>query len=146
MRPPRAGAAGLAIVSMLLLGGAFLLDSPLGWTTRDAFCLSCHEMATNIGGHFEQNLWLPGTEERHAGCADCHLPQRFVPRTLRKLRAARELYHHVIGTIATKEKFESRRMAMARTVWEDLQSNRSGECTGCHDAAAAPSPSVTASA
>jgi nitrate/TMAO reductase-like tetraheme cytochrome c subunit len=124
---------GLTLASGALLLGALALDSAFGVTTDDAFCLSCHEMAANIGGEFEPSLWLPGSEERHASCAECHLPQQVGPRMWRKLRAARELYHHLIGTLGTPERFEARRLAMARVVWEDLHSNRSGECTGCHE-------------
>jgi nitrate/TMAO reductase-like tetraheme cytochrome c subunit len=125
-------ASGLAILTAVLLLAAALLDSTLDATTSDSFCLSCHEMAVNIGGEFEHTLWLPGSEERHASCSECHLPQEFVPRLRRKLRAGRELYHHLIGTLDTPERFEARRMVMARAVWSDLQSNQSGECTACH--------------
>ncbi len=126
-------ASGLVMVCGVIVLGLLLLDSALGVTTDDSFCLSCHEMAVNIGGEFERNLRLPGSEERHASCSECHLPQELIPRLRRKLRAGRELYHHLAGTLATPELFEARRSAMARAVWRDLQSNRTGECTGCHD-------------
>jgi nitrate/TMAO reductase-like tetraheme cytochrome c subunit len=85
-------------------------------------------MTVNIGGEFEHTLWLPGAQKRHASRSQCHLPQEFVPRLQRKLRSGRELYHHLIGTLATPERFEARRMVMARAVWRDLRDNHSGEC------------------
>jgi nitrate/TMAO reductase-like tetraheme cytochrome c subunit len=109
-----------------------LLDVSLEETTDDSFCLSCHEMAENIAGEFERDLILPGSGERHASCSDCHLPQGRVPRLLRKLRAGRELYHHLVGTLATAERFDERRMAMAHAVWRDLERNESDACTRCH--------------
>ncbi|MAE93068.1 MAG: hypothetical protein CL910_00265 [Deltaproteobacteria bacterium] len=126
-------AGGLAVVSGALLLTLLVLDSALEAATTDSFCLSCHEMAVNIGGEYEHRLRLPGSEERHATCAECHLPQDRLSRMRRKLRAGRELYHHLIGTVATPARFEARRMAMAGAVWRDLQRSGSGECTICHD-------------
>jgi nitrate/TMAO reductase-like tetraheme cytochrome c subunit len=129
---PISVAGGLTMVFGVFLLMALALDSSMDATTSDSFCLSCHEMAVNIGGEFERSLWLPGLEERHASCSECHLPQEFLPRLRRKMRAGREFYHHLIGTISTPERFMERRMVMAEVVWQDLQRNGSSECTGCH--------------
>jgi nitrate/TMAO reductase-like tetraheme cytochrome c subunit len=67
-----------------------------------------------------------------ATCADCHVPKPFIPKMIRKVRALSEIYHHILGTIDTPEKFEAYRMHMATRVWADMNDNDSRECRDCH--------------
>jgi len=50
----------------------------------------------------------------------------------RKVRASNELFHKVIGTIDTKEKFEAKRLELAEHVWSSMESSDSHECRNCH--------------
>nr|VFK47035.1 MAG: cytochrome c-type protein NapC [Candidatus Kentron sp. TC]VFK49529.1 MAG: cytochrome c-type protein NapC [Candidatus Kentron sp. TC]VFK62496.1 MAG: cytochrome c-type protein NapC [Candidatus Kentron sp. TC] len=67
-----------------------------------------------------------------AACADCHAPKNLAPKLWRKLKASRELYHKVMGSIDTPEKFEAKRMILARNEWRRLQESDSRECRDCH--------------
>ena len=111
----------------------FAIDFSLEATTTDDFCMSCHEMRDNISGADAGLLQLAGSKELHGTCADCHLPKPFLPRVRRKLRAGAEIYHHLLGTLATPESFEARRLQMARRVWAEMNHNDSVECRGCHE-------------
>lgn len=51
---------------------------------------------------------------------------------IRKIKASNELFHKVIGSINTREKFEAKRLAMAEPVWAEMKANDSHECRNCH--------------
>jgi cytochrome c-type protein NapC len=50
----------------------------------------------------------------------------------RKIKATNELYHKIVGTIDTPEKFEAKRLIMAERVWAEMKENNSQECRNCH--------------
>ena len=52
---------------------------------------------------------------------------------LRKIGATNELFHHFIGSIDTPEKFESKRLALAQSVWRSMKKSDSRECRNCHE-------------
>ena len=128
-------ALGVLVGVGLVLGVAGLLafDASMEATSTDEFCLSCHELEVNIGIDYETRSHAVNARGFRATCADCHIPKPVVPKYMRKARAIGEVYHHIIGTIDTPEKFEAHRMTMAMRVWRDMQSNDSRECRQCHD-------------
>jgi cytochrome c-type protein NapC len=115
-------------------GGLTVVNVALHETSTDSFCLSCHELEINIGIEYEGMSHAKNARGFRATCADCHLPKPFVPKMQRKLRAVAEIYHHILGTIDTPEKFEAYRMHMATRVWADMNETDSRECRDCHDA------------
>ena len=46
--------------------------------------------------------------------------------------ATNELYHFVLGTVDTPEKFEAEKPKLAQHVWETMKSTDSRECRNCH--------------
>lgn len=42
--------------------------------------------------------------------------QTFVPKMIAKIRASKDVYHNILGTIDTPEKFNARRLHMAESV------------------------------
>ena len=51
----------------------------------------------------------------------------------RKIRASmHEIPHFLLGTIDTREKFEARRLYLAKRVWSDMKNSDSHECRNCH--------------
>ena len=72
----------------------------------------------------------------HAGiratCPDCHVPKQWLNKVLRKIKASNELYHKFWGSIDTPEKFEAKRLSLARQVWDSMQASDSQECRNCH--------------
>ena len=68
-----------------------------------------------------------------ATCPDCHVPKPFVPKMIAKIRASKDVYHNLLGTIDTTEKFNARRLEMAEAVWTRMKETDSRECRNCHD-------------
>ena len=58
--------------------------------------------------------------------------RRHSHKLIRKVQATGELYHHLIGTIDTPEKFESLRLDLAKSVWASMKATDSRECRNCH--------------
>jgi cytochrome c-type protein NapC len=52
---------------------------------------------------------------------------------LRKIQASREVWGKLTGTIDTPEKFEEKRLVLARREWARMKANDSLECRNCHD-------------
>jgi cytochrome c-type protein NapC len=105
-------------------------------TNTEDFCANaCHEMTDNVAREFV------GTSHdfNHSGvrttCSDCHVPRPFIPKMIRKVKASLELYHHILGTLDTPEKFENHRLRMANNVWREMHGNDSRECRNCHTVA-----------
>jgi cytochrome c-type protein NapC len=51
----------------------------------------------------------------------------------RKIQASNELYHKVLGSISTREKFEAKRIELAKNVWRVMRRTDSRECRNCHN-------------
>ncbi len=130
-------------LALLLMGGG--LGGILAWggfltvldqTNTEAFCISCHQMRDTVYKEYTTTVHYKNASGVRATCADCHVPEVFGPKLLRKLAASTELYHAVMGTIDSPEKFEAHRLTMARRVWDDMTANDSRECRNCHVAEA----------
>jgi nitrate/TMAO reductase-like tetraheme cytochrome c subunit len=128
-------ALGLLVGGGIIAGavGWITFDSVLHATSKDSFCLSCHELEVNIGIDFETRSHAVNQLGVRAACSDCHIPEPMIPKYMRKARAVGEVYHHILGTIDTPEKFEAHRMTMAMRVWKEMESNDSRECRSCHE-------------
>lgn len=103
------------------------------WTNREAFCISCHEMKNNVYKEYANNtIHYTNRTGVRAVCADCHVPREWGPKMLRKIRATGELWGKVTGSIDTPEKFEAKRLTLARREWARMKANDSLECRNCH--------------
>jgi nitrate/TMAO reductase-like tetraheme cytochrome c subunit len=67
-----------------------------------------------------------------AGCANCHLPEPFIPKMIRKMQAAGEVYAYLVGTIDTPAKFHAKRADLAKKEWARMRANGAAECKACH--------------
>ncbi len=101
-------------------------------TNSPKFCMSCHEMADNVGKEWMQSSHYRNASGVRATCADCHVPKDWGPKLIRKLQASNEVYHHLAGTIATPELFRAHRAEMAERVWASMRESDSRECRNCH--------------
>jgi cytochrome c-type protein NapC len=99
-------------------------------TSTNDFCSSCH--TNDVVPEWKQSVHYSNEFGVRAGCADCHLPEAFVPKMTRKMMALKEVYGHFVGTIDTPEKFEAHRAAMAQNEWARLKSTGAQECKSCH--------------
>lgn len=101
-------------------------------TNEMGFCIGCHEMKDNVYEEYKTTVHYQNASGVRATCADCHVPDEWVHKVVRKIYATRELYHHFIGTIDTREKFEAHRAEMAMRVWASMEATDSRECRNCH--------------
>ena len=130
--PSKLAAATLLILGGL--GGLFALGAFgafLEYSNTEEFCIGCHEMQT-VYDEYQQSPHARNVSGVSAICSDCHVPKSWGPKLVRKVRATSELYHAMLGTIDTPEKFESHRLTMARRVWTSMEASDSLECRNCH--------------
>ena len=95
------------------------------------FCTSCHTMQQNFEEYKETIHY-----KNHSGvrviCSDCHVPKETFAKVTTKLYASKDLYHEIIGTIDTPEKFQKHKWEMANRVWDKMKASDSHECRSCH--------------
>ena len=44
----------------------------------------------------------------------------------------KDIFYELTGSIDTREKYEERRLEMAKLVWKKMKSTNSRECRNCH--------------
>lgn len=122
--------AGVIFISGILFTGLFSMG--LTYTNEMEFCTSCHSMKVNLE-EYKQTLHYKNASGVQATCSDCHVPKPFIPKIIAKVIAAKDVYHEIIGTIDTKEKYEAHRWDMASRVWDKMRASNSRECRSCHE-------------
>lgn len=118
------------IVGVIFWGG---FNTAMEATNTLTFCISCHEMEENVFREYEKTVHYSNGSGVRATCSDCHVPKTWVHKIVRKIRASNELFHKVLGTIDTPEKFDGKRLQLARNVWKTMKNTDSRECRNCHD-------------
>ncbi|HLV18983.1 MAG TPA: NapC/NirT family cytochrome c [Pseudomonas sp.] len=101
-------------------------------TNTETFCLSCHEMRDNVYPEYQQTIHYSNRTGVRATCPDCHVPREWTHKMVRKVQATRELWGKLVGTIDTPEKFEAKRLQLARSEWARMKASDSRECRNCH--------------
>ena len=96
------------------------------------FCVSCHEMRDTVYQEYQTSVHFRNASGVRAVCSDCHVPHDWIPKFVRKVQATNELWHAMMGTINTPEKFEAKRLELATHVWDSMKANDSHECRNCH--------------
>jgi len=124
----------------LLVGGFFagiLFWGGFNWslelTNTEAFCITCHEMEANVYREYKETVHYSNRTGVRATCPDCHVPKTWVHKIARKIKASNELLHHFLGTIDTREKYEAKRLQLAKNVWKVMKETDSRECRNCHN-------------
>ena len=120
--------AGILVASVTIAGGAYMM----GKTNSLEFCISCHSMYDTVYQEYKESLHYQNASGVRATCPDCHVPKAFGPLMVAKLFAVADIYHEIVGSIDTPEKFEAKRWAMAQKVWKRLEETDSGTCRSCH--------------
>jgi len=110
--------------------GAF--NWSLELTNTETFCITCHEMEANVFREYKRTVHYTNRTGVRATCPDCHVPKTWVHKIARKIKASNELYHHFLGTIDTREKYEAKRLQLAQNVWNVMKETDSRECRNCH--------------
>ncbi len=118
-----------AFVGVIFLGG---FNSFVRYTNTEGFCISCHEMENTVYQEYKKTIHFKNASGVRTTCSDCHVPKEWIPKLLRKAQASNEVYHKLLGTISTPEKFEAKRLELAQRVWDSMKKNDSRECRNCH--------------
>lgn len=117
------------IAGIILWGG---FNTAMEATNTMDFCISCHEMEDNVYQEYTQTVHYQNRTGVRASCSDCHVPDPWIHKVRRKIQASNELLHTVLGTIDTPEKFEAKRLTLAKHVWQAMKETDSRECRNCH--------------
>ncbi|MDH5514283.1 MAG: NapC/NirT family cytochrome c, partial [Gammaproteobacteria bacterium] len=118
------------IVGVIFWGG---FNTAMEATNTLTFCISCHEMEENVYREYQETVHFTNRSGVRATCSDCHVPDPWVHKVVRKVQASRELVHKALGTIDTPEKFDNKRLQLAKNVWHAMKKTDSRECRNCHD-------------
>ena len=126
-------------IAAALFGGGIIFWGSFNWamelTNTETFCISCHEMRENVYREYQQSAHYSNGSGVRATCPDCHVPREWTDKFVRKVGATNELFHTMLGSINTREKFLAKRMALAEHVWRDMYANDTLECRNCHELA-----------
>ena len=117
------------IAGIIFWGG---FNTAMEYTNTLEFCISCHEMRSTVYQEYKKTVHYQNPSGVRVVCSDCHVPKDWTAKLVRKIRASNELYHKLIGSIDTPEKFEAKRLELARNVWASMEASDSRECRNCH--------------
>jgi cytochrome c-type protein NapC len=135
LRKPSAKYSMLGLLLVGFIGGILFwggFNTGMEATNTLDFCISCHEMHDNVYQEYKKTIHYTNRTGVRAVCSDCHVPRDWVHKMARKIQASNELYGKLMGTISTPEKFEAKRLEMARHEWERMKKSDSRECRNCH--------------
>ncbi len=121
----------VGFVTGVIFWGGF--NTAMEATNTEKFCISCHEMEENVYREYQNTIHYSNRTGVRATCPDCHVPKEWTHKVVRKIKASNELLHKVLGSINTPEKFEAKRLVLARNVWDAMKRTDSRECRNCHD-------------
>ncbi|MDH5748983.1 MAG: NapC/NirT family cytochrome c [Rhodospirillales bacterium] len=134
-RPTARYAFGTVLIVGFVLGIVFWggFNWSMEMTNNETFCVSCHEMEQNVYREYKRTVHYSNRTGVRATCPDCHVPKTWIHKIARKIKASNELYHHFLGTIDTREKYEGKRLQLAENVWRVMKETDSRECRNCHN-------------
>lgn len=125
------GAVAAIFAAGIIFWGGF--NTVVVATNSEKFCVSCHEMNDFVYAEYKGTIHDVNRSGVGAVCADCHVPKNWTDKMIRKVKATRELWGKLTGSIATEEKFEAKRLHLAMNEWERMKHTDSVECRNCHD-------------
>ncbi len=125
------GAAIVFIIIGIVFWGGF--NTAMDATNKEEFCISCHEMEDNVFEEYKKTIHYANRSGVRATCPDCHVPKEWTHKMVRKIQASKEVWHKMLGTIDTAEKFDNKRLELAKNEWRRMKANDSRECRNCHD-------------
>ncbi len=123
------GAISLFAAGIIFWGG---FNTAMEATNTLEFCISCHEMESTVYQEYKTTIHYQNRTGVRAVCSDCHVPKSWIHKVVRKIKASKEVYHKILGSINTSEKFEAKRLTLAKNVWHEMKATDSRECRNCH--------------
>lgn len=126
---PLAGVLAAFVAGIVFWGG---FNTAMEATNKLEFCVSCHEMNDFVYQEYKGTIHDVNRSGVGATCSDCHVPKDWTHKVIRKVKASRELWGKITGSISTPEKFEAKRLHLAMNEWERMKATDSVECRNCH--------------
>ncbi|MBK3775566.1 hypothetical protein GAY31_15600 [Azospirillum brasilense] len=123
------GAAAIFVSGIVFWGG---FNTAMESTNQMEFCISCHEMKDNVYAEYKKTIHYENRTGVRATCPDCHVPKDWVHKVQRKIQASNEVLHWLLGSVDTPEKFDAKRLELAKHEWARFKANNSLECRNCH--------------
>lgn len=120
----------VGVIGGIIFWGGF--NTFMEYTNTLSFCTSCHEMREFVFEDYKKTAHYKNPSGVRVVCSDCHVPKNWGPKLIRKIQASGELYHKLMGTISTREKFETKKLELAERVWASMEASNSRECRNCH--------------
>ena len=117
-------------ISGILFWGGF--NTGMEATNTMDFCTSCHEMRDNVYKEYDKTIHHSNRTGVQAVCSDCHVPKEWTHKMVRKIQASNEVFHWLMGSVNTPEKFDAKRLVLAKNVWDSMKNTDSRECRNCH--------------
>lgn len=117
------------IAGIIFWGG---FNTYMEYTNTLKFCVSCHEMDQLVFQEYKKTIHYKNRTGVRVVCSDCHVPKDWTAKLIRKIKASNEIYHKLVGSVNTKEKFEAKRLELATNVWNSMKATDSRECRNCH--------------
>ncbi|WP_303904846.1 NapC/NirT family cytochrome c [Thiohalomonas denitrificans] len=129
------GASIGSAVFFMMIGVFFWggFNTAMEATNTLEFCISCHEMEDTVYQEYKETIHYNNRSGVRAVCSDCHVPDPWVHKMVRKIQASKELWGKLTGSINTPEKFEAKRLQLAMNEWKRMKNSDSRECRNCHD-------------
>ncbi len=130
------------LATLVIFGGVWgiMFWGGFNWAVEKTdnlqFCISCHEMRDTVYQEYKTTIHYQNQFGVRATCPDCHVPHPWPLLIRRKIEASNELWHKILGTIDTPQKFEQHRLALAEDVWASMKASNSRECRNCHNESA----------
>ena len=84
----------------IVFWGAF--NTAMEFTNTETFCVSCHEMRSNVYQELSRTVHFSNRSGVRAICSDCHVPHDWTDKIARKMQASKEVWGHLFGTISTR--------------------------------------------
>jgi nitrate/TMAO reductase-like tetraheme cytochrome c subunit len=120
-------------------GGMIAITDVNRLTSTDAFCSSCHSMATlAVDANFKQSAHEANAAGLRVGCADCHIPPGnwFAETYDHAAFALRDVFAEYTHDFSDPARWDKRRSELAADVRDELRRTDSATCRKCHDGAA----------
>jgi cytochrome c-type protein NapC len=124
------------VAALVLFGAGIVFWGGFNWsmelTNTEQFCISCHEMRENVFKEYQTTIHYTNRTGVQATCPDCHVPKEWHYKIVRKIQASNELWHKLLGSVDTPEKFNAKRLTLAQHEWDRMKATDSRECRNCH--------------
>ncbi len=134
----------LAIVALLVIGaiigaGVIIASTEVNrFASTDAFCTSCHSMATIAAdSHYRQSVHRTNAAGVLATCGDCHIPTNnwFVETYTHAVEGIRDGIAEYMSNVSDPAVWAARLPVLAERVRDEMRRENGITCRKCHDAA-----------